>query len=183
VITNFERDLLVAISKKMLAMNQQFLTEARTLRVTNGKTEYIKVNPQDIQGEFDMIAAGSSVEPIANREVHKNNLMNLYNLVMANPIIQAFPGKQMSLLKKVVEAFDIKDIDSILPTEEEMANMQQQQAAKAQAEQEAILAQQQAEKEAQAQALESQKQQAAIKTAMEMEKMKISALQQEAKNV
>ena len=164
VITNFERDLLVAISKKMLAMNQQFLTEARTLRVTNNKTEYVTVKPEDIQGEFDMIAAGSSVEPIANREVHKSNLMNLYNVVMANPLIQAFPAKQMTLLKKLVEAFDIKDVDSILPTEEELQQMQQQQAAKAEAEQ-----------AKEAGMVEEQKQQAAIKTAMEMEKMQLTA--------
>ena len=127
-VSNLEKALLVSVARKMMQMNQQFVDDERLLRVTgdNGIT-WEKVLPDEIQGEFDMIAAGTSVEPLANKEAYKQRMVELYNVAKSDPIYQQFPNKRMALLKKVFESFDIKDTEAILPTDEELRGLMQPQ--------------------------------------------------------
>lgn len=120
-ISNLEKKLLVSISRKMIANNQQFLDTDRVLRVVgeNGD-EWISLSPADIQGEFDFIAMGSSVEPLANKEAFKQRMIELYNIAGKDPIYQQFPNKRMALLRKVFESFDIRDVDDLVPSDEEL---------------------------------------------------------------
>jgi hypothetical protein len=81
------------------------------------------LTPEEIQGEFNLIAAGSSVEPMANREAFKQRMIELYNVMAADPFMQQFPIKRRNLLKKILESFDIKDVESILPDDNELLTM------------------------------------------------------------
>ncbi len=120
-ISNIEKKLLVSVARKMLQNNQQFLDTDRVLRIAgeNGD-EWAKISPAEIQGEFDFVAMGSSVEPLANKEAFKQRMIELYGVATKDPIYQDFPGKRMAILRKVFEAFDIKETDNLVPTDEDI---------------------------------------------------------------
>lgn len=125
VISSVEKRLLVGIAKLMIALNQQFVDDAKVLRIAGEDgDEWHSITPEQIQGEFDLIPMGSSVEPLANKEVFKQRMVNLYNVVANDQLMQQFPDKRRNLLKKVIESFDIKDIDNLLPTDEELQAIQ-----------------------------------------------------------
>lgn len=125
-ISSIEKRLLVGISRLMIQLNQQFVDDTKRLRVTGESgDEWMDIAPEEIQGEFDLIAAGSSVEPLANKEAFKQRMVELYGVVAADPLLVQFPDKRRNLLRKVYEAFDIKDVDSLLPTDQELQMMMQ----------------------------------------------------------
>lgn len=127
IISSVEKRLLVGISNLMIQNNQQFIDRQLVFRVTGESDEWVEMAPEDIQGQFDLVAAGSSVEPMANKEAFKQRMVELYGVVSADPFMQMYPDKRRNLLKKVLEAFDIKDTDELLPSEEELFMQQQQQ--------------------------------------------------------
>jgi hypothetical protein len=129
VISSVEKSLLVGVSRLMMQLNQQFMDTDKVMRVTGekGKT-WVRLSPEDIQGEFDLTAAGSSVEPQANKEAFKQRMVELFGIVSNNPIMQQHPDKIMALLGKVFEAFDMKNTDMLLPTEQDMQGTMAQQA-------------------------------------------------------
>lgn len=121
VISSVEKSLLVGVSRLMMQLNQQFMDADKVMRVSGDKGKVWKrLSPEDIQGEFDLTAAGSSVEPQANKEAFKQRMVELYNIVSNNPIMQQYPDKIIALLQKVFEAFDIKNTEMLLPSEQDM---------------------------------------------------------------
>lgn len=135
VISSIEKRLLVGVSRFMIQLNQQFIGESRLLDMDGDQTdEFIELSPDDIQGEFRLIAAGSSVEPAANKEAFKQRMVELYSIVSKDPFMQQFPIKRRNLLKKVFEVFQIKDTDDLLPTDEELQLFEQNQLMQAQQE-------------------------------------------------
>mgnify|MGYP000627925958 CR=1 FL=1 len=144
IISSVEKRLLVGISRLMVQLNQQFISEERLLDVDGEQgDQFIELSPEEIQGEFRFTAAGSSVEPMANKEAFKQRMVELYSIASKDPFFQQFPVKRRNLLKKVFEAFDIKDTDTLLPTDEEMQQFMQQQAMQAQQQQEQTMMEQQ----------------------------------------
>ena len=139
IISNLEKRLLAGVARFIMQLDQQFIDNSRILRVSgeNGD-DWVEIPPEEIQGEFDLIAVGSSVEPMANKEAYKQRMIELYNVSKGDPILQNFPDKQRNILKKVFEAFDLKDIESLLPSDEEMQAQQQQQAIQARQQQQAM---------------------------------------------
>lgn len=126
IISDLEKTLLVGVARFMIQLNQQFMDDERVLRVTgeNGDS-WDTITPEEIQGEFDLIAAGTSVEPLANKEAYKQRMVELYGVAKQDPIYEQFPEKRVNLLRKVFESFDIKDTESLLPTQEEIQAMNQ----------------------------------------------------------
>lgn len=121
IISSIEKRLLTGISRFMIQLNQQFIDTDRVLRVTGeAGDEWTMISPEHIQGEFDLIAAGSSVEPMANREAFKQRMVELYSVVASDPFMMQFPDKRRNLLKRVYEAFDIQNVDDLLPTDDEL---------------------------------------------------------------
>lgn len=129
VISSIEKRLLVQVSSFMIQLNQQFVDGPRLLEVNEkGEDLLLEVTPEEIQGLFRLIPVGSSVEPMANKEAFKQRMVELYGIVSNDPMMQEHPVKRKNLLKKVFEAFDIQDTDDILPTDEELRGIMQQQA-------------------------------------------------------
>lgn len=129
VISSVEKRLLVGISRMMIQLNQQFMEDIRLLPLFDQSAdEWPEVTPEDIQGEFHLIAAGSSVEPMANKEAFKQRMVELYNIVAQDPFMQEFPNKRRNFLRKIFEAFDIQDTDDLLPTDEELSGSLQEEA-------------------------------------------------------
>lgn len=121
IINSLEKKLLVGVARLIIQMDQQFIDVPKWIRVTgeDGANVPMQIAPEDIQGEFDLIAAGSSVEPLANKEAFKQRMVELYQVAGQDEIYKLFPEKRVRLLKKVFESFDIKDSEHLLPTDEE----------------------------------------------------------------
>jgi hypothetical protein len=126
IISSIEKRLLAGVAKFMIQLNQQFIDSEKILRVTGeGGDEWKNITPEEIQGEFDLIPMGTSVEPQANKEAFKQRMIELYSILSKDPLLAGNPIKQRNLLKKVLDAFDIKDTDNLLPTDEELMAMLQ----------------------------------------------------------
>jgi hypothetical protein len=129
LISSVEKRLLLGVTRFMVQMNQQFIEDVRVLPLFDkDEAEWPIITPEEIQGEFHLIPAGSSVEPMANKEAFKQRMVELYGLAANDPLLQQFPIKRRNLLKKVFEAFDLTDMDELLPTDAELGGQLQQQA-------------------------------------------------------
>ncbi|CDN44857.1 hypothetical protein [Paenibacillus sp. P22] len=129
IISSLEKKLLVAISRKMIQLNQQYIDDIRLLPLFDkDDAEWPEISPEEIQGEFFLTPAGSSVEPIANKEAYKQRMVELYNIASKDPFYQQFPLKRRAFLEKIFEAYDIQDTDELLPTDAELSGQIQQQA-------------------------------------------------------
>ncbi|WP_127532743.1 portal protein [Paenibacillus kobensis] len=127
-VTGVEKNLLVPIARLMIQLNQQFIDDARLLDVSDDKgMQFVEVTPEDIQGEYRITAAGSSVEPMANKEAFKQRMTELFAIASKDPFYVQFPQYRKNLLKKVFEAYDIKDTDTLLPSDEEVMGAMEQQ--------------------------------------------------------
>ena len=157
IISSVEKRLLVGVSRLMIQMNQQFIDAPRLLESSeNGKEQLLQMLPEEIQGEFRLVAMGSSVEPLANKEAHKQRMMELFGIASQDPFFQQFPAKRRNLLQKVFESFDITNTEDLLPTDEELAQFEQQQM---QQQQEQMMMQQQQQEQSSAQAQQGQQMQ------------------------
>jgi hypothetical protein len=147
IISSVEKRLLVGISRLMIQMNQQFIDAPRLLETSmDGNGQLLELSPEEIQGEFRLVAMGSSVEPLANKEAHKQRMMELFGVASQDPFFQQFPVKRRNLLQKVFESFDITNTEDLLPTDEELAQFEQQQAMQQQ--QQIMIQQQQSDQQA-----------------------------------
>jgi hypothetical protein len=107
--------------------NQQFISEARVVRLFGpAGLEWKRVEPYELQGEYDYQPAASSVDPMVNKELRRQQLNEILPVAMQNPYI-----KQLEFTRMWLHAYDIRAVDKFLKTEEEVAEeqaMAQQQA-------------------------------------------------------
>lgn len=100
------------LARQVVQLDQQFIDRARAVRITGQPPAFVDIPPEQIIGEFDFIPAGSSVEPIANKQVRQKQLVELYGLVQNDPRVN-----KPKLLRKIFEAHDIKDVDDLISEE------------------------------------------------------------------
>lgn len=93
--------------------NQQFIDGPRIIRLygIDNADLWQQITPDDIIGEYDYRPAGSSVDPSANKEVRRQQLLELLTLAIQtqNPYIN-----QYELTKMVLETYDIRNPEKIL---------------------------------------------------------------------
>ncbi len=161
--------LFETLGFKRLAMlmdlnNQQFIDDERLIRLVGeeGADQWQAVNPWEIIGEFDYRPAGANVDPAANKEVRREQLVQLLNIAMSSqsPYVNVY-----ELWKSLISSFDLRNTDKLLKTQEEVQQEQYEQmvmAQKAQMEaaQQQQMEQQQAMQEQQMQQQEAEQQQA-----------------------
>lgn len=68
-----------------------------------------------IAGDYDMYYVGTSTEPLASREQNKQRILEAYSLAMNNPLVQQDAEAQLNLLRKVLEAMEIRNVEQLLP--------------------------------------------------------------------
>jgi hypothetical protein len=106
----FEYTGLRELARFMAARNMQYMDRARAIRILGpAGVEFLNLKPDDICGSFDYTPAGSSVEPMANRQVAQNNWLNLYDRLKTDPQID-----QVRLKKKLFEVHGVKDAERFL---------------------------------------------------------------------
>ena len=133
------------IGDLFVQLNQQFLTENQYIRVSNDRAEqtniplaqgmpqnsefqFLNLSPESIMGEFDINVASSALEPLADRQVKRQQLLELWQIAMNNQI------KLPSLFEEIVKTYDMPQVDKMLEEyKAEMAQMQQLQQLKFQA--------------------------------------------------
>lgn len=112
--------------------NQQFIDEARLLQVYGPVgMEWKRIEPYEILGEHDYAPAGSSVDPMANKEIRRQQLNELLNIVSGKPEIAQYV-KVPELIRLLFQSYDVRAVDKLLLTQEEL-NAQQRALAMAQA--------------------------------------------------
>ena len=121
IIEDIVDNLLIPIARKCISLDQQFMDMERQIRVTDDPQfgEYLfTITPQDLMGDYDMSYVGSSVEPIANKENYKSNMLQAYSLAVNNPLVQNDPQAMIAMLRELFTALEIKDVDNLLPSTE-----------------------------------------------------------------
>ncbi len=110
------RNLLVPIGKKCLALDQQFLTENRVIRLLNEDgDELLQVNPFELDGEYDLIYVGSAVEPLANKELIKKHTLEAFSIASRHPLYQNDQEALLRLLERVYRTMDMENVKELLP--------------------------------------------------------------------
>jgi hypothetical protein len=119
IVANLARDMMVPIAEMMYKLDQQFLTEDRVIRVIkddpNNVFEEVTVSPMDLGGDADIMFVGSSTEPMASKELRKQQLIEAYNVAIGNPLYQQSPQAIINITRKLFEVLGLKDVESLLP--------------------------------------------------------------------
>jgi hypothetical protein len=114
----FKLDVLISATvgvdhcfNQILALIQQFMDEDIVTNLLNGdqSTASAYVTPDDILGEFEIIAINSITDPIINKEIRQNQMVQLFGMLQNSPAV-----KQDEFIRRVFEAFDLKNIDALL---------------------------------------------------------------------
>lgn len=142
----FESSFFKRIAKLMDLNNQQFVDEQRAVRLTgpDGLEEWRMIDPIEIVGEFDYRPAGPAIDPAANKELRRQQLMTLYDVALKT---QSPYFNIAHLTRELVDSFDLRNADRIVKSEEEVMQemMQQQQMAQQQMMQEQMMQEQSAQ--------------------------------------
>lgn len=111
------KELLVPIAKKCVAMDQQFLTAARVLRLLGPAQArpLFAVAPEEIGGDYDVIYCGAAVESAANQELNKERALQAYSLALADPAYQNDDAARLKLFRKVLAGLGLAEGDELLP--------------------------------------------------------------------
>ena len=112
-------DMLIPIVDKCISMDIQYMDDAKTIRLFDndaGKMAQIAtITQEDIDGAYDLYYVGSAVEPMANKEMYKQKVLEAYTLAMNNPLVQQSPESQRNLLLALFKAAEIKNPEELLP--------------------------------------------------------------------
>ena len=117
--TKLAEDILVPISKEIISMDQQFMTEDKRVVLNpeapldDGGSDMI--SPLDVEGEFDLIYVGSSIDPLANKELTKEKLIQAIQLALQIPAYQNAPDKVVNMMLRLLQSMDIKAPDELIP--------------------------------------------------------------------
>lgn len=128
VVNNVVEDMLVPIAVKCIALDQQFMSDERAVRILDqNAANIIMVSPDDIAGEYDVIYVGSSVDPMANKEAKQQRMVNIYNMLAGDPLYQQDNEARRKLMESLLKAYDVDNIEGILPQipQQEAANGQE----------------------------------------------------------
>ena len=104
--------------------NQQFLESSRMARRygVEGPNAWLHVQPQDVCGfNYEYRASGTGTDPAANKELRRNQLLQLYEIFAKNPP----PYVNMAeLIKMLIESFDVRNVEKIIIPPEQMGQLQ-----------------------------------------------------------
>lgn len=112
----FESTWLVELGRQISELNQQFIDTDRVVANVNGDvTMDVEVSPENLDGEFEFMAIGSSVEPVYNKAARQQVMMTLFQTLAPMPFINA-----KVLAKNLLKAYDVREIDRIIIPDDKM---------------------------------------------------------------
>jgi len=102
----------------LVQLNQQFIDKERVIRILGPDGMFFNtIGPDDIKGQFDVMAIGSTVEPVVNRDARLNQLTQLYANLQGSPYIN-----HPEFIKKILEVANLKDTDRLVLQQQPMAS-------------------------------------------------------------
>lgn len=109
----------------LAALNRQFIDRPYVIRLLgeDSGVDFREITHDDINGDFDVIALGSSVDPVVNKTARLNSLIQLYSIFQNNQYIN-----QYELTKRILEVADIKDAKVLMLQPEQPQQQAQPQA-------------------------------------------------------
>jgi hypothetical protein len=113
--------------------NQQFMTDNRLIQIADeeGIKKWRNVEPDDIAGEWDYIPSGVNIDPYANKELRRQQFMQMINLAAQ----LGMPWDKEKIGDDMLKTFDIRNPEKYKLSPEKI--QEQQQAAMAQQQQQA----------------------------------------------
>ena len=123
VIQQTIKDLSVPLTNEQLEFSRKF-TPSRIESIAGEDDSqillpWLNASSDDIKGEYDFDIEVGSTRP-TNQEQRKRDVLTLYELLQGNPYIDIKKGTEMLL-----EAFDIKDLDLLMKSDEEVQQQQE----------------------------------------------------------
>lgn len=119
-IAIFETLGLKRMAYLMDCNNQQFIDAPRVVRLfgVEGPEAWRRVEPDELIGEWDYRPSGSAVDPAANKEIRRQQLNELMNIVLRtqNPYVDKY-----ELTKLWLEAYDVRNVEKLLIPREQLA--------------------------------------------------------------
>lgn len=105
-----ETTWLIGVANQIAALNEQYYDKEKVITLMRDNSIIdVQVSPELLGGEFEFMATGSSVDPIYNKAVRQQSLMQLFGVVNQMPFINL-----PVLVKKIFDAFDIKDTRELI---------------------------------------------------------------------
>lgn len=106
----FESMGLKRLAYLMDLNNQQFVDDERVIRVVGGDdNEWRRIEPGQLIGEFDYRPAGSSVDPAANPEMRRQQLMQLRETLGQSPYIDLYELDRM-----ILQTYGLRNIEKLM---------------------------------------------------------------------
>ena len=122
-IRNLEVDVLRPLLEMTASLIQQYVTDPIEVRITDAPAAIEKwpiVTPEQLIGNFDFELAAANYA--SNKILRQRNILAWANLAVQSPFLN-----QHELLKELAKIFEIRNINRILYTPEQVAQMQQAQ--------------------------------------------------------
>ncbi len=126
IIGSVEEDMLVPIAKKCIALDKQFLSSERAVRIVGEDKEVsdmMYIDPFEINGEYDIYYVGSAVEPMATKQANKQRYLEAFSIAAGLPEYAASPQAKINLLRELFKSLEIRDVEALLP---DISAMQEQ---------------------------------------------------------
>lgn len=133
---------LEKVGELWVALNQQFVTKNQYLRISGERTkqlnfmqpqnygdtkmdktgyQFLQVAPEDIAGQYDIEVASSALEPIADKQVRRQQLLQAFQMTSQQGL------SSPTLFKELLKTFDdITVMDKIIEEYEQQMQQRQQ---------------------------------------------------------
>lgn len=133
---------LEKVGEMWVALNQQFITENQFIRISGDKAnqlkymqpetynspvmeqsnfKFLQIDPESIAGEYDIKVATSALEPLADKQIKRQQLLQAFQITSQNGL--SLP----SLFKEILKTFDDLAVMDKVIMEYEQQMLQQQQ--------------------------------------------------------
>lgn len=122
-IRNMEIDILQPLLEMCASMIQQFVDQPWSVqnpKALQGQPQNVMLDPKELIGtyQFDIVAANYATSKV----VRQRNLMALAKIIAESPYVNEY-----NALRELLKTFDIKHIDQLLKSPEQVQQEQQQQ--------------------------------------------------------
>lgn len=122
-IRNYELEILQPLLEMCASMIQQFMTNEEEVRITDapvGIQKWPVIHPEELIGNFsfDLVAANYAT----NKVVRQRNMLAFANWAAQTPYWNAGEG-----LKEIAKVFEIRNINRLIKSDQQVAMEQQQQ--------------------------------------------------------
>jgi hypothetical protein len=105
-----EQMWLVPLGKQLASLNQQYYDKDKLISLVRDNEIFsVSVTPDLLSGEFEFMALGSAVDPVYNKQLRQQNLLQMFGVMNGLNFVD-LPKLTLSLLK----AFDIKNAQEIV---------------------------------------------------------------------